>query len=119
MAAGAVGAALAAPLGLQTAPLGAAAAPVLRCDEDGFTYAFTTSGGNVTAVTVGDVADPGCEGGVLRVTLTGGGGGAVASAGPATVPTDGDSAANAVTLATDAQPAATGVTGVRAVLEGP
>jgi hypothetical protein len=92
---------------------------VVRCDEDGFTYAFATSGGNVTGVTVGDIADPGCEGGVLRVTLTSAGGSAVAAAGPAALPADGDTAANAFTLSTDSQPAAGAVSGVRAVVEGP
>jgi hypothetical protein len=116
---GTLGVALAAPLGLTNAPLGAASSPVLRCDDDGFTYAFTTSGGNVTGVTVGDIADPGCEGGVLRVTLTTSTGSALATAGPTTIPSDGDSVPNALALTTDAQPAAATVAVVRAVVGGP
>ncbi|HYG73090.1 MAG TPA: hypothetical protein VEC15_12510, partial [Actinomycetota bacterium] len=37
------------------------------CDSDGVTLAYQTSGGNVTAVTVSGLADPGCEGGELSV----------------------------------------------------
>lgn len=119
LAAAASATALAAPLGLTTQPLGAAAAAVLPCDTDGFTYAFSTTGGNVSAVTVGDMADPGCEGGVLKVTLVGSSGAALAAAGPETIASDGDTSPNSVLLVTDSQPPAGAVAAIRAVVDGP
>lgn len=113
------GAALAAPLGLVSSPVGADSAQIPRCDEDGFDYSFATSGGDVTSVTVADIADPGCEGGELHVTLTDAAGNAIASGGAALVPTDGDTAPNAVTLPTTAQPPAGDIARAHTNVVGP
>jgi hypothetical protein len=112
-------AAVAASLTLGSTSVGAGNAVVPRCDANGFTYAFTTSHGNVTSVTVGDIADPACEGGVMHVTLTDTGGSILASAGPQTVPTDGDGLPNSVSLSTSAQPPAGQVAGIHAAVNGP
>ena len=112
------GTTLAAPLGLVSSRIGAASTPVPRCD-DAFDYSFGTSGGSVTSVTVEDIADPGCEGGELHVTLTDAAGNAIASGGPALVPTDADTGPNAVTLPTTAQPPAGDVARVHANVVGP
>ena len=58
--------------GLGAGRLGAGGATVPACDTNGFTVTYTTSGGNVTNAIVGGIADPGCEGGSLSVTLTNG-----------------------------------------------
>ena len=113
------GTTLAAPLGLVSAPVGSGSTPIPRCDGDGFAYSFATSGGDVTSVTVEDIADPACEGGELHVTLTDVAGNAIASAGPALVPTDGDTAPNAVTLPTTPQPSAADVARAHTSVVGP
>jgi hypothetical protein len=71
-------------------------ATVAECD-DAQTVEYETEGGLVTSVSVGGIADPGCSGGRLSVTLTATGAG-VASGGPVTVPTDGDTADDVVTV---------------------
>jgi hypothetical protein len=111
--------ALGAPLVLAPGAAGAGDAPVLRCDADGFTVGYTTSRGQVVAVTVGGIADPACEGGVLRATVTDAGGAGIASGGPQVVPADGDTLDDSVTLATSPQPAAGLVAGIGIVVEGP
>jgi len=58
----------AASLGTNAASLGAGGAAVQRCDTS-FTRSLTVSGGNVTQVTIGDVASA-CNGGQMRVVLT-------------------------------------------------
>lgn len=111
--------ALAASLGVGSAALGAGVAAVPRCDANGFTYTFTTSGGDLTAVTVADLADPACEGGELQLTLTDSTGASIASGGPQPVPTDGDSVANSLTVSTTPQPSATQVAGIHVSVNGP
>lgn len=102
----------AATMPASTTRVGAGSAAVLSCDPDGFTAAsFTTSGGNVTAVTVGNIASA-CQGGQLRVTLVQGTNG-VATGGPVTV--TGSSHNVPVTGA----PGAATVDGLRAVVVGP
>lgn len=111
--------ALAASLGLLVGgSLGTGAAPVTACDTS-FTVGYTTLGGNVTTVTVGDIADPACEAGDLSVTLVDSAGAAVASGGPTPVPTDGDTAAGSVAVSVSPQPTAESVAGVRIVVAGP
>lgn len=111
-------AAFAASLALADGSLAAGAAPVVACDS-GFTISYTTSGGNVTGVTVGDIADPACEGGALSVALTDSGGAAIASGGAVTVPTDGDASPDAVTVPVNPTPAAESVAAVAVVIAGP
>jgi len=113
------GAAFAAPLGLVSGLVGSGSSAIPRCDQNGSTYSFATSGGDVVSVTVGDIADPGCEGGELHVTLTDAAGNAIASGGPAVVPTNGDVTRNEVTLPTTAQPAAGDVARAHASVVGP
>jgi hypothetical protein len=99
-AAAVAGGALAAPLVLARGPLGNGNATVVPCDADGFTHSYATSRGNVTSVTVGGIADPACEGGTLRVTITSSSGASIASAGPQVVPTDAGTIDNSVTVST-------------------
>ena len=106
-------------LGVSSGRVGANDLAVPSCDANGFSYAFTTSRGNVTSVTVDDIADPGCESGILRLTLTDAGGASIASGGPLTVPTDGDVTANSLAVTVSPQPAAGQVVGVEVMLEGP
>lgn len=113
------GGAAAATLLLVAAPSGAGDASVLPCDPNGFTHGYTTSRGLVTAVTVGGLADPACEGGSVRASVTDASGASLASAGPQAIPVDGDTADNAVTLATSPQPGASLVAGIHIVVEGP
>lgn len=105
--------------GLGSTGLGTGDDVVAGCDTNGFSVSYTTSGGAVTHVTVGGIADPGCEGGRLSLTLADTTGAAVGSAGPQTVPTDGDTADNSMTVALSPQPAASVVTAVQAVVVGP
>ena len=111
--------ALAATLGVGTTDVGAGNASIVACDTNGFTESYTTSAGLVTGVTVSGIADPGCEGGSLKLTLTNTAGASVASAGPATVPTDGDTADNSTTLTPIPTPLASSVAGIRISIEGP
>ncbi|HEY9379056.1 MAG TPA: hypothetical protein VIQ02_18415, partial [Jiangellaceae bacterium] len=67
----------------------------------------------------GGIADPGCEGGSMKLTLTDAAGVSIASAGPGTVPTDGDTLDNSLALSTSAQPSAGAVAGIRIAIEGP
>ena len=70
--------------------------PVAECDA-AQTVQYATDGGQVTAVTIGGIADPACSGGRLSVTLTALGA-SVASGGPVTVPSDADADDDAVTV---------------------
>jgi hypothetical protein len=109
--------AAAASLGLTTQDLAAGSAPVTACDN-GFTYAYTTVGGNVTAVTVGGIADPECSGGEFSLTLTNASGARLGSGGPATVPSDGDTADDSLNVSIAALPDADLVAGVRVAIAG-
>jgi hypothetical protein len=104
--------------GIAGGQVSAGDAPITACDT-GFTLVYTTLGGDVTAVTVNGIADPACEGADLSVTLTDAGGGAVASGGPASVPTDGDAADNSLVLPVSPNPAAEQVAGYHVSLVGP
>jgi hypothetical protein len=112
--------ALAAAFGITTSKLGVGTTPVLSCDANGFTETYTTLGGIVATVTVGGIADPACEGGALRLTLTDAGGDSIASAGPLTVPADGDTADNSLTFpSVSPQPGAAQVTRIHISVSGP
>jgi hypothetical protein len=110
--------AAAATLPLSSEGLAAGDAPVATCDANGFSPTYTTLGGNVTTVVIGGIADPGCEGGTLEVTLIGAAG-KLGGGGPATVPTDGDATANSVSVSLSPQPDGELVTGIRVLITGP
>jgi hypothetical protein len=110
--------AAAATFGLSSAELGAGSAAVSACDN-GFSYAYTTQGGAVTAVTVGGIADPDCSGGELALTVTDSSGARLASGGPVTVPSDGDGAADSIDVPLGVHADAELVAGVRVVITGP
>jgi len=105
--------------GLGADALGAGAAAVAACDTDGFTVTYTTSAGVVTAVNLGGIADPACEGGLLSLVLADTSGASVGVGGPTTVPTDGDAGDNAMTVAVSPTPAAAVVTAIHVVITGP
>ena len=63
--------------------VGAGDAQIAACD-DGFTVSYTTEGGTITAVTVGDIAAA-CTGGSLRLAVTDAGGASIAAGGPQTL----------------------------------
>lgn len=107
----------AATLGIGADDLAAGDAVIAECD-DSFSHTFTTSGGNVTHVTVDGIADPACEGGELSLTLTKDGV-AIGSGGPETIPTDGDTADNSVAVAISSPPTAADVNGIHTVVVGP
>jgi hypothetical protein len=105
--------------GISSGSVSAGNAAIPDCDTTGVTLTYTTSGGNVTAVTVGGLADPGCEGGALSVTLTNAAGDSIASGGPQTIATDGDTADNSLTVAVSPNPAAENIAGYHVSITGP
>lgn len=111
--------AMAASFGVATTKVGTGDAAVVACDTNGFTLSFTTSRANLTAVTVGGIADPACEGGSLAVTVTSSTGASIATGGPQTIPADGDSTDNSVTVSASSQPSATQVAGYHVSITGP
>jgi hypothetical protein len=111
--------AYAAGIGISTRKVGGGNTAVVACDTNGFTVTFTTTRGNLTAITVGGIADPACEGGTLRVTVTDTSGASIAAGGPQTVPTDGDTSDNSLTVSTSPQPAASQVAGYNVSIVGP
>jgi hypothetical protein len=104
--------------GIGSTRLGAGDTPVTPCDSD-FTETYTTSGGNVASVLIAGIADPACEGGALSVRLTNSAGDSVASGGPVTVTTDGDTADNAVSVSMSPQTAAENVANIHVSVVGP
>ena len=109
----------AASLGGMSGSVAAGDATIPACDTTGISVGYTTSAGNVSAVTVNGLADPGCEGGSLSVTLTNASGDSIASGGPQTVPTDGDTADNSLTVSVGPNPAAENVAGYHVSIAGP
>jgi hypothetical protein len=105
--------------GISGGEVSAGDAPIAACDATGFTIAYATLGGNVTAVTVHDIADPGCEGGDLSVTLTNAAGAGIATGGPEAITADGDTADNSLLVAVSPNPAAEQVSGYHISLVGP
>lgn len=105
--------------GISGDPFAAGDAPIPACDATGFTLAYTTVGGNLTAVTVNGIADPGCEGGDLSVTITNTVGASIASGGPQGITPDGDTADNSVVVPVSPNPAAEQVSGYHISLVGP
>ena len=105
--------------GLTPRKLGADGVSVAACDSDGFTVSYTNSGGNITSVDVGGIADPGCEGGQLSIVLADASGTSVGAAGPTTVPTDAGTVDNTMTLTLSPTPAASVVAAVHVAVSGP
>lgn len=113
------GYAAAASLGsLGSESLGAGNGTVVGCDTDGVTTEYTVATGNVTDVVVSGIADPGCEGASLSLTLTDSDGAAIGSASSQVVPTDGDTTDNSMTVPVSPQPDATLVTNIHIVIVG-
>ncbi len=113
------GIASAAALGGISGGLAAGNGAIEPCDTTGFSVTYTTAGGNVTAITVGGIADPGCEGGRLSLAVRNASGAAIAHGGPQTVPTDGDTADTAITVPVTPQPGAAEVEGIAIQIAGP
>lgn len=105
--------------GLTPANLGAGSATVSACDTDGVTVSYNNSGGNITSVDVSGIADPGCEGGQLSLVLADASGASIGAGGPTTVPTDGDTVDNSMTVTLSPTPAASAVAAVHVVVTGP
>jgi hypothetical protein len=105
--------------GLTTTKVGSNAAAIPLCDADGFTPSYTTSGGNITSVTVSGIADPGCEGGSLKLSVVDSAGVSLASGGPQTIPTDAGTVDNTVTVTVSPQPSAASAAGVHVSVVGP
>lgn len=104
--------------GLTSAALGAGSAEVQPCDGDGFTYDLTVSTGLITAVVVGDIADPGCEGGTLQLALVDAAGVQLGS-GTAAITADADTDVDLVTVSLSVQPLLSDVDGIHAAIVGP
>ena len=110
--------AFATPLpGLVSNKVGNGDTAVTACDS-AFTVTYTTSGGKVTKVAIGGIADPACEGGQLKVTLLAGAT-TLTSGGPVTVPTDADGTDNSVDVPFSMQPNAPQVTHIAVAIAGP
>jgi hypothetical protein len=115
-----VGAAAAASLGGVSGPtLGAGGGSIAGCDPDSLTTLYTTTAGNVTAVTVGGLADPGCEGASLSLTVIDATGASIASAGPQTIPADPGVVDNSLLVSVSPNPLAEAPMAVKIVIAGP
>jgi hypothetical protein len=104
--------------GILPQAIGAGGTAIPACDT-AFSVTSTTAHGNVTAVTVGDVADPACEGGELSLTVTNAAGSVIASGGPVTVPADGDTSPDSVAVPVAPNPAAEAVAEIAISVVGP
>jgi hypothetical protein len=100
-------------------PVGTGSAVVAACDPDGFGVSFTTAGGSVTAVTITGIADPGCDGGVLRVEVLDDSGASIGSGGPVTVAADPNTSDATVEVAPAPVPLAASARRVQIVVDGP
>jgi len=104
--------------GVTAKKLGAGKAIVAACDPDGLTVDYTTSTGSVTAVSIGGIADPGCEGGALALVVANVSGTSV-GAGSGTVPTDAGTVDNTISISLSPTPAAGVVSATHVVITGP
>lgn len=123
IAAAAVGTSIAASAamlgGVSSPTVAAGAAAVTPCDPDGVSVAYTTSDGLVTHVTIGALADPACETGRLAITLVDSTDASIGATAATSVPADGDTADNTVTLSISPTPAADAVAGYHLSITGP
>lgn len=101
----------AATLPLSADSLGGASAAIARCDTDGFSIAYATTGGNVTGLTISGIAAA-CADGRIEATLMGAGT-KLATSGSATV--SGGSAAVSFLVPPDAEL----VDGIHVLVSGP
>lgn len=99
--------------------IGAGSSTVGSCDADGFGATYVTSGLTVTAVTVSGIADPGCDGGILRVRVTDATGESIAAGGPRTIAADADTLDNTEAVSVTPQPVVTSAMRIKIVVEGP
>jgi hypothetical protein len=114
------GVAAAATFGGVSGPaLSAGDGAIAACDPDSVATLYTTTAGNVTAVTVGGLADPGCEGASLSLTVIDATGAGIASGGPQTIPTDAGVIDNSVVVSVSPNPLAEAPTAVKIVIAGP
>ena len=112
--------AAAASLGGVSGPnLSAGDGSIAGCDPDSLTTLYTTTAGNVTAVTVGGLADPGCEGASLSLTVIDATGASIASAGPQTIPADPGVVDNSLLVSVSPNPLAEAPTAVKIAITGP
>lgn len=105
--------------GLDVSNLASGAGVVVACDDDGLSTSYTTSAGKVTAVTVSGIADPGCEGARLSLSLVTNGKAQIGSGGPVVVPFDEGTADDSVTVPVATRPDVSAIAGVHIVMEGP
>ena len=105
--------------GVSGSALSAGDGAIVACDPDSLTTLYTTTAGNVTAVTVGGLADPGCEGASLSLTVIDATGAAIASGGPQTIPTDAGVVDNGIVVAVSPNPLAEAPAAVKIVIAGP
>jgi hypothetical protein len=104
--------------GIGSSRLGSGDTGVAHCDT-AVTPSYTTSGGNVTAVTVAGIADPACEGAVISVVVVDAAGASIASGGPQTIVADGDTVDNTVAVAVSPGPTAENAAGIHVSVVGP
>ena len=109
----------AATIGLTSQNLGVGQTAVARCDTDGFTVSYALTSGNVVSVTLNGIADPGCEGGSLKVTMVNGSGTSVGASSTTTLPADGDTVPNSITVSVSPTPAEANVVGIHISVTGP
>ena len=100
-------------------PVGSGSAALAACDPDGFSAAYSISGGTIAAVMVNGIADPACDGAAVRVAVVDSSGAALATGGPVPVTPDPDSLDGGATVPVGGSPAATNARRVEIVLEGP
>jgi hypothetical protein len=105
--------------GLVSKKLGAGSAVVSACDTNGFAPSYTTVSGSVTAVTVSGIADPGCEGGTLAVTLANAGGTSIGASTPQVIAVDAGVVDNVATVSLSPTPAASLVAAIHVSVTGP
>lgn len=118
-AAAAASVAAATPLGeIANAQIASAGSGVPRCDTNGITVAYTTSGSSIVAVVVASRPGADCEGAVLRVTITDANGNSIAQSDPQIVLPDADSVAGTTTLPLDAKPVLEDAAGVEISVVG-
>lgn len=109
----------AATLGVDPGILGAGSADIAPCDTNGFSESYTTSSGNVTSVAISGIADPACEGGELKLTITNSAGVSIGAGGTVTIPTDGDTVDNSVNVPIASGPFAGNVARLYISIVGP
>lgn len=97
--------------GLGASSLGAGASPVVSCDGNGVTVTYI-GGGNITAVTVSDIA-AGCVGGQMSLTLANTGGASIGAGGPVAV------TGGSHNVPVNPQPVASSVAAIHVVIAGP